>query len=69
MCMQADSGYIVMCVRRSKLCRSPPRGGIHYSDLQAARLINEGDIPAVAIEIDTGEKRERAARYWAAILV
>ncbi len=45
-----------------------PLGSIHYSDLQAARLRNEEDIPAGAIEIDISEKGERAARWWAAVL-
>jgi hypothetical protein len=45
-----------------------PLGRIYYSDLQAAWLDNDGDIPADAIEVDIGEICERAARWWAAIL-
>jgi hypothetical protein len=50
------------------LIGSCPLGGIHYSDLQAARLRTEEDISAGAIVIDIGEKAARAARWWAAIL-
>jgi hypothetical protein len=42
---------------------------VYYSDLQAAWLNNDEDIPAGAIEVDTGEICEQAARRWAAILV
>ncbi|KAL8835534.1 MAG: hypothetical protein Q9176_006883 [Flavoplaca citrina] len=50
------------------LTGSLPPGAMHYSDLQAARLNNEEDIPADTIETDIGEECERAARWWAAIL-
>jgi hypothetical protein len=45
------------------LGRSLPLGsGMHYSDLQAARLNNDEDIPAGAIEVNIGETCDRAAR-------
>ncbi len=69
MCVQTDFDDIIMCVQWSKLCRSPSYDSIHYSDLQAAWLINKGDIPAVIIEIDINEKRKWAAQCWAVILV
>ena len=47
---------------------SLPLDGMHYSDLQAARLNNDEDIPAGAIEVDIGETCERASRWWAAVL-
>ncbi|KAL9632748.1 MAG: hypothetical protein Q9204_003664 [Flavoplaca sp. TL-2023a] len=50
------------------LTGSLPPGAMHYSDLQAARLNDEEDIPADTIEIDIGQECERAARWWAAIL-
>ena len=34
---------------------SLPLGGMHYSDLQAARLNNDEDIPAGAIGVGIGE--------------
>jgi len=69
MCVQTDFSNIIMCVQQLKLCRSPSHNSIHYSDLQAAQLINEGDIPAVIIKIDINKKREWAAQCWAVILV
>jgi hypothetical protein len=42
--------------------------GMLYSDLQAARLKKDEDIPVGATEVDIGETCDRAARWWAVIL-
>jgi len=45
-----------------------PPGGMQYLDLRATLLKSGEDVPEGVIEIDIGDQKERAARWWAAIL-